>query len=118
MHVSTSSLLANNSINAGNDDMVSARFEPSNKSSLSNQYANIQVAMSGVGGNNQYVLIPGVKPSTNYSSPNDVPIPTSDAHYKEFIGATQLMQMNQQAASQSMRGAIPPPPPPPLDAIE
>lgn len=81
--------------------MMSAQFEisPHKSSSLSNQYANVQVALSasggGGGGNNQY----GVKPSTNYSSPIDVPVPTSDAHYKEFLGAKQLMEMNQQTAT-------------------
>lgn len=73
--------------------MVSARFEPSNKSSLSS---------------NQYATIPGIKQSKNYASPNDVPIPTANAHYEEFIDAKQLVEMNQQvAASQPPEQSFP-----------
>lgn len=97
--------LANNSINASNDDMMSARFESTPHKSPSDQYANVQVAMSS----NQYAILPSVaKPSTNYASPIDVPIPASDAHYAEFIDAKQLLEMNREAVQV----------PPPLGAIE
>ena len=98
--------------------MMSARFESPSHQSLSNQYADIQIA------SNQYAIIPGVKPPSNYSSPNEIPIPTSNAHYyKEFVGATQLMEIDQQQTTTSSRQSIrtttpPPPPPPPSDVVE
>lgn len=93
--------------------MMSARFESppkSSSSSLSDQYANVQVAMSA---NNQYAILPpGVKPSTNYASPIEASIPASNAQYAEFYDAKQLVEMNQLVTdAQSISDNHPPPPP-------